>query len=57
MRDGGFLRGLAGASDWFDLSSMGLVVVGAAALLGVYSLLFVHRDRSAEIAGQSRKAA
>ena len=52
---GGFLRKLAGASDGFDLSSMGLVILGAAALLCVYNL-FAQRGRSTEMAGHTRKA-
>ncbi|MBZ5627629.1 MAG: hypothetical protein LAO06_02055 [Acidobacteriia bacterium] len=53
---GGFLRKLAGASDGFDLSSMGLVILGAAALLCVYSLLAL-RGRATEMASHTRKAA
>ena len=53
---GGVVRKLAGPTDGFDLSSMGLVVVGAAALLCVYSL-FAPRDQAAATAGQDRRAA
>jgi|SRR5512143_3859242 uncharacterized membrane protein YeaQ/YmgE (transglycosylase-associated protein family) len=53
---GGFLRSLAGASDGFDLGSMGLVIVAAAALLCVYNL-FAHRAQAAVTAGHDRRAA
>ena len=53
---GGVLRTFAGPTDGFDLSSMGLAVVGAAALLGVYSL-FAPRDQAAATAGHERRAA
>jgi uncharacterized membrane protein YeaQ/YmgE (transglycosylase-associated protein family) len=50
---GGYLRKMAGTTDGFDLSSMGLVVLGAAAVLGASSL-FAKRT---PIAGQDRRAA
>jgi uncharacterized membrane protein YeaQ/YmgE (transglycosylase-associated protein family) len=53
---GGVSRKFAGPTDGFDLSSMGLVVVGAAALLCVYNLLAL-RDRTAATAGHDRRAA
>jgi uncharacterized membrane protein YeaQ/YmgE (transglycosylase-associated protein family) len=53
---GGVARKFAGPTDGFDLSSMGLVVVGAAALLCVYSL-FAPRDQAAATAGRERRAA
>ena len=53
---GGVLRKSAGPTDGFDLSSMGLVVVAAAALLCVYSL-FAPRDRAAATASHERRAA
>jgi uncharacterized membrane protein YeaQ/YmgE (transglycosylase-associated protein family) len=53
---GGFLRKLAGPTNGFDLGSMGLVMLSAAAVLFLYSL-FAQRDRSTEMAGQTRKAA
>jgi uncharacterized membrane protein YeaQ/YmgE (transglycosylase-associated protein family) len=53
---GGVLRKSAGPTDGFDLGSMGLVVVGAAALLCVYSL-FAQRGRAAATAGHDRRAA
>ncbi len=52
---GGYLSRLAGASQGFELSSMGLVVLGAAALLSVYNL-FVSRGRATATADH-RKAA
>ena len=53
---GGVLRKYAGPTDGFDLSSMGLVIVAAAALLCVYSL-FAPRDQAAVTAGHERRAA
>ena len=53
---GGILRKAAGPTDGFDLSSMGLVIVAAAALLCVYSL-FSPRDQAVATAGQERRAA
>ena len=53
---GGVLRKSAGPTDGFDLSSMGLVVVGAAALLCVYSL-FAQRGQAAATADHERRAA
>jgi uncharacterized membrane protein YeaQ/YmgE (transglycosylase-associated protein family) len=52
---GGYLRGFAGSSDGFDLSSMGLVILGAAAALSIYKL-FAERVREPEVAS-TRKAA
>jgi len=52
---GGYLRGLAGPSDGFDLSSMGLVILGAAATLSIYKLI-AERGRATEVA-DTRKAA
>lgn len=51
---GGFLRTAAGPTDGFDLSSIGLVIVGASALLAAYNLLAQRRPAAA--AGH-RKAA
>jgi uncharacterized membrane protein YeaQ/YmgE (transglycosylase-associated protein family) len=51
---GGVLRRFAGTTDGFDLSSMGLVIVGAAALLCVYSLF---TPQAAATAGHERRAA
>lgn len=53
---GGVVRKFAGPTDGFDLSSMGLVILGAAALLCVYSL-FAQRSRAAATAGHDRRAA
>ena len=44
---GGYLRRIAGASDGFDLGSMGLIILGAAAALGVYQL-FASRAGTSE---------
>lgn len=44
---GGFLRKLAGPSIGFDLSSMGLCVLGAAAMLTAYKLLVPRAPGSA----------
>jgi uncharacterized membrane protein YeaQ/YmgE (transglycosylase-associated protein family) len=52
---GGYLRGFAGATDGFDLSSMGLIILGAAATLSIYKLV-AERGRASEIAS-TRKAA
>lgn len=52
---GGYLRGLAGASNGFDLSNMGLVILGAAAVLSVYSLVSQRRQAAVET-GQRRAA-
>lgn len=52
---GGYLRQLAGASDGFDLSSMGLIALGAVAALSVYSLIS-QRRHAVEIPGQRRAA-
>jgi uncharacterized membrane protein YeaQ/YmgE (transglycosylase-associated protein family) len=53
---GGVARKFAGPTDGFDLGSMGLVIVAAAALLCVYSL-FAPRDQAAATASQERRAA
>ena len=53
---GGIVRKFASPTDGFDLSSMGLVIVGAAALLCVYSL-FAQRGQGAATAGYERRAA
>jgi uncharacterized membrane protein YeaQ/YmgE (transglycosylase-associated protein family) len=53
---GGFLRKAAGKTDGFDLSSMGLVIVAAAALLCVYSL-FAQSGQAAATADHQRRAA
>ena len=53
---GGVLRKFAGPTDGFDLSSMGLVIVAATALLSVYSL-FAPREGAAATAGHERRAA
>jgi uncharacterized membrane protein YeaQ/YmgE (transglycosylase-associated protein family) len=53
---GGVARKFAGPTDGFDLSSMGLVIVAAAALLCAYSL-FAPREQVAATAGQERRAA
>ena len=53
---GGFASTLAGTGTGFELSSMGLCLVGAAALLGVYDLL-TRRSPRAAMAGQDRRAA
>ena len=52
---GGYLRRIAGASDGFDLSNMGLVILGAAAVLSVYNL--VSQRRQAAVVTSQRKAA
>ena len=53
---GGVLRKFAGPTDGFDLSSMGLVIVAAAALLSVYNL-FAPRGQAAATADHERRAA
>ena len=53
---GGFLSRLAGAGNGFELSSMGLCIVGGAALLGVYDL-FARRAPKKAMASQDRRAA
>jgi uncharacterized membrane protein YeaQ/YmgE (transglycosylase-associated protein family) len=53
---GGIVRKFAGPTDGFDLSSMGLVIVAAAALLCVYSL-FAQGGQAAAAAGHERRAA
>lgn len=52
---GGYLRRLAGATDGFDLSTMGMVILGAAAVLSVYNL--VSQRRRAAVVTSQRKAA
>ena len=52
---GGYLRRLAGASNGFDLGNMGMVVLGAAAVLSVYNL--VSRRRRGVAIESYRKAA
>ena len=53
---GGILRKSAGPTDGFDLSSMGLVMVAAAALLCLYSL-FASRGQAEATADHGRRAA
>lgn len=53
---GGFLRKAAGPTDGFDLGSMGLIIVGAAALLCAYSL-FAQRGQAAATSDYHRRAA
>lgn len=52
---GGYLRQLAGASNGFDLSSMGLIALGAVAVLSVYNLAS-QRRQAVEAPGQRRAA-
>ena len=52
---GGYLRKFAGATDGFDLSSMGMVILGAAAALSVYNL-FVARGKATETVTTRRAA-
>jgi uncharacterized membrane protein YeaQ/YmgE (transglycosylase-associated protein family) len=53
---GGFLRKTAGPTDGFDLGTMGLVMVAAAALLCVYNLL-AQRGQATATADHGRRAA
>jgi len=53
---GGFLSRMGGAGTGFELGAMGLVVVGAAALLGVYQLS-TRRSSTSATGGQNRRAA
>jgi uncharacterized membrane protein YeaQ/YmgE (transglycosylase-associated protein family) len=53
---GGVVRTFAGPADGFDLTSMGLVIVAATALLCLYSL-FAQRRQIDASAGHERRAA
>jgi uncharacterized membrane protein YeaQ/YmgE (transglycosylase-associated protein family) len=52
---GGYVRGFAGASDGFDLSSMGLIILGAAAVLSIYNL-FAERVKATQTVSTRRAA-
>jgi len=53
---GGFVSRLAGPSNGFELSDMGLCIAGAAVLLAVYDLL-TRRGPKATMADTGRRAA
>ncbi len=53
---GGYLSRLAGAGNGFELSSMGVCILGAAVMLTVYRLAPRHGARMAA-AGHERRAA